>query len=77
MSSFSMHMSGALLLETRDGDTLDVHLRRTAARVTAEEHAADAETAAAERPAPEQPHGDGGAASPHGDDGGAGECTAH
>ena len=73
MSSFSMHMSGALLLESRDGDTLDVHLRRTAARVTAEERAADEQSGAAERPAPEQPQGDAGAGSPIGGDGDTGE----
>jgi len=72
VSSFSMHMSGALLLESRDGDTLDVHLRRTAARVTAEERAAE-QSGAAERPAPEQPQGDVGAGSPIGDDGATGE----
>ncbi len=67
-----MHMSGALLLESRDGDTLDVHLRRTAARVTAEERAAE-QSGAAERPPPEQPQGDAGAGSPIGDDGNTGE----
>ena len=72
-----MHMSGALLLESRDGDTLDVHLRRTAARVTAEERAAE-QSGATERPAPEQPQGDVGAGSPVGDDGDPGErdCAA-
>ena len=69
MSSFSMHMSGALLLASRDGDTLDVHLRRTAARVTAEERAAE-QAGAAERPSPELPQDDGGAASPGDNDAG-------
>ena len=32
ISSFSVHHSGALLLESRDGDTLDAFLRRTARR---------------------------------------------
>ena len=35
ISSFSVHHSGALLLESRDGETLDAALRRTARRSSA------------------------------------------
>ena len=69
MSSFSVHMSGALLLESRDGDTLDMQLRRTAARVTAEELAADQSRPGGECPVDAEPREDGAAAAPCGGQG--------
>jgi hypothetical protein len=55
-------MSGALLLESRDGDTLDMQLSRTAARVSAEELAADQPHTGGERQVTEEPRHDGAAA---------------
>ena len=66
MSSFSVHMSGALLLESRDGDTLDMQLRRTAARVSAEELAADQSGSGGEHQTTREPQHGGAAALLHG-----------